>query len=167
MKPSLWRIGLLLLLAAALAAGFSQTALTRSVAAAPMPVTTPEPPMPEPPPSGDDSASGGSAQQPVRRADARLNDQPWASAAVYCTDDGIQVLGVDAQGNGYLAFTVSQRRIDRLGVSPNANIRLGASKGDFGEISLWRLSNGEFQLHAPGLPPETDKPYDFVFQGCS
>jgi hypothetical protein len=160
MQSRFLKIGFLLLLGAVIAVGVAQAPPTRSVAAAPLPITTPEPPAPV------EDTTSGSAPEPFHAADARLNDQPWASAAIYCTDDGIQVLGIDAQGNGYLAFTVSQSRIERLGVSPTANIRLGAAAGDFGDISLWRLSSGAFQLHAPGLPPETSKPYDFIFQGC-
>jgi hypothetical protein len=168
MRHSVLKIGLLVLFGAALAA-ISQASPARSVGASPLPVTTPEPPVPEPtlPTESEGFVMDERASQPFRANDARLNDQPWASAAVYCQQDGIQVLGIDAQGNGFLAFTVSRSRIDRLGISPTANIRLGASQGDFGEISLWRLSSGEFQLHAPGLPPETAKSYDFVFPGCS
>jgi hypothetical protein len=85
---------------------------------------------------------------------------------VYCHADGtIYIYGINEQARGYFSFEVSANVIDEVGV-PDTNTRLGAGFGTWGEISLWRLTSGEFQLHAPGLPPETSKAYDFVFKGC-
>lgn len=116
---------------------------------------------------GSSSQSSSVISHPFVPGDRRLNANPGASASVYCHNDGaIYVYGINEQARGYLSFEVSRGTIDDVGV-PRTNTMLGSGPGTWGEISLWRLTSGEFQLHAPGLPPETNKPYDFVFAGCA
>lgn len=117
--------------------------------------------------SSGSTDEGSSESRPFVPADHRLNGQAGASATVYCQEDGsIYVYGINELGRGFFSFRVSRDTIDEVGI-PATNTMLDSGPGTWGDISLWRLTSGEYQVHAPGLPPETAKPYDFVFDGCA
>jgi hypothetical protein len=117
--------------------------------------------------SSESTDESSDVSRPFVPGDQRLNAQAGASATVYCQENGsIYVYGINELGRGFFSFQVSRDRVEEVGI-PATNTMLASGLGTWGDISLWRLTSGEFQLHAPGLPPETAKPYDFVFEGCA
>lgn len=106
--------------------------------------------------------------------DNRLNsvsDAPYQTAAVYCgVENSIQVYGIRF-GEGYLAFLVTQDEIDAVGIPP-----IGASEDDMlikqtsdGQIRLYRLPTGEFQVNAPiddAIRGNLPNGYVFIWDGC-
>lgn len=85
--------------------------------------------------------------------------EPWRTAAIYCLTDGsIQIFRI-VNGQGELAFTVSRSRIMEVGI-PATNVLLDES----GNIRLYRLSSGNFQLNAP-LGGDLNG-YVKIWEGC-
>jgi len=88
-------------------------------------------------------------------ADGRLNDDACAGpAALYCTDNGLEVWDIDADGVGTLAFTFSGSF-----ETPTTNSLLMQA----GDVQLWQLDTGEFQVNADAGEGKT---YAFIFNGC-
>ena len=52
----------------------------------------------------------------------------------------------------------------RVSVSPDENVLV---EEGFNGITLWLLTTGEFQVNAPGLPPEESKIYVYIWDGCA
>jgi hypothetical protein len=101
--------------------------------------------------------------------DNRRNADASASAIVYCSEKDVHIYGVNKNSEGYLAFTFTADELEEaknLVTHQSQNIQLKSIKGDFGSISLWLLTSGQLQLHAAGLPPESYKFYDFIFEPC-
>jgi hypothetical protein len=86
-----------------------------------------------------------------------------ASATVYCKPGEIQVYGINELGQGYLALVVNADDLADVSVSPDENTLI---EEGFNGITLWLLTTGEFQVNAPGLPPEPEKTYVFIWNGC-
>jgi len=87
--------------------------------------------------------------------DDRINHEAIAGpVALYCTDNGLEVWDIDADGVGTLAFTYNGS-FD----IPAANTLLMSA----GDIQLWILDSGEFQVNADAGEGKT---YAFVFNGC-
>lgn len=98
--------------------------------------------------------------------DGRRNPEAWQSAAVYCQPGGrVDVYGINASGRGSLSLRVTKEQIDAVGI-PSVNTIIASAHGPLGEITLWRLTSGEFVVFAPGLPPDTGKTYHYVWGGC-
>jgi hypothetical protein len=64
---------------------------------------------------------------------------------------------------GSLLFVVTKAEIDEVG-TPAVNTVLGSGLGVRGEVALYRLASGQFQLVAPDTQP--NKVYSFIFNGC-
>ncbi|MBI1277536.1 MAG: hypothetical protein GC179_05365 [Anaerolineaceae bacterium] len=114
------------------------------------------------------SSSSNTPNQP-NFLDSRIDAyHPWQPVAAYCEDKMVKVYGIDANGNGYFAFAVTQEDIDKLGI-PKENTLLASSPSAFGgTIRLYKLKDtGELQINAPGLPPESWKEYVFTWAGCT
>jgi len=95
------------------------------------------------------------AAEPCLIDDGRINPETCAGpVALYCTDDGLEVWDIDADGVGSLAFTFSGD-FD----TPAVNTLLMSA----GDIQLWALDSGEFQVNAD---QGEGKIYAFVFNGC-
>lgn len=86
--------------------------------------------------------------------DGRVNAwEVGAPAVIYCSfsDDeqttftGIEVLDVNAEDNGELAMWVSADAINLVSDTPATNTLIAEENG----YSLYRLTNGDFQLFAP------------------
>jgi len=87
--------------------------------------------------------------------DGRINDESCAGpVALYCTDNALEVWAIDADGAGSLAFTFSGSF-----ETPATNTLLKK----VGDIELWQLDTGEFQVNADAGEGKT---YAFVFNGC-
>ncbi|MBI1277532.1 MAG: LysM peptidoglycan-binding domain-containing protein [Anaerolineaceae bacterium] len=112
------------------------------------------------------TAPNGNSQNPSF-TDGRVNNyDSSASAAIYCQNNGVTVYGIDIQGKGYFAFSVSNITINSFG-KPAQNVRLANGPSVFGgNIELYLLTNGQLQLNAPGLPPDTSKLYTYIWDGC-
>jgi len=87
--------------------------------------------------------------------DGRINSESCAGpVALYCGDDGLEVWDIDADGVGSLAFTFSGSF-----ETPTTNALLMSA----GDIQLWQLDTGEFQVNADAGEGKT---YAFIFNGC-
>ncbi|MDX2141677.1 MAG: hypothetical protein SF123_26555 [Chloroflexota bacterium] len=99
--------------------------------------------------------------------DARVNQQQFASAAIYCLSNGwLEVWAIDALGNGTQLFTSTLREINRVPLNPTVNTVIEQAQGPRGLIQLYRLTSGEFQLVSPGQASDSSKVYNFIFPGC-
>jgi hypothetical protein len=106
--------------------------------------------------------SGGAAFR-----DGRINQQAQASAALFCRDNGwIEVISIDARGQGQDLFVTTGREIARVLATPQVNTVIEQAQGPRGFIQLWRLTSGEFQLVSPGQGSDDSKVYNFIFPGC-
>jgi LysM repeat protein len=93
-----------------------------------------------------------STPQQFDPGDDRLNPDPVAPVAIYCRNAGIQVLAIDSNGQGHLAFFADFNEIARVGV-PSVNTLIDSGLG----FGLYRLTSGEFQLNGParsGIRPK-------------
>jgi hypothetical protein len=115
-----------------------------------------------PRPRSDDD-DGPPPGPPFIPGDDRINVEAQASATIYCKPGQLQVYGINEFGRGYLAMVVSPEEIAAAGVNPEQNTLI---EEGFNGITLWRLTTGEFQVNAPGLPPEPEKDYVFIWDGC-
>lgn len=95
--------------------------------------------------------------------DGRKNPDPWATAVLYCINNDMHVYDVNNDSQGSLLFVVTKAEIDELG-TPEDNTLLAAANGIRGQVALYRLASGEFQLIAPDTQP--GKMYTFIFNGC-
>lgn len=99
--------------------------------------------------------------------DGRINDggdQLAAPMAGYCTDDkGLEVWDISLEGVGTLDFTVNAEDITAaLAQAKEIGTHQLVGTGPL-DNQLWALTSGELQFHAPGLPGEEGKLYDFIF----
>lgn len=101
--------------------------------------------------------------------DSRVNsicDEPWQTAAVYCSADGsIDVYGI-TDSIGWLAFRATLSEIDAIGI-PDENAIIAQTAN--GRFRLYRLSSGEFQINAPmrdAMRGNLPNGYSFRFDGC-
>jgi hypothetical protein len=115
----------------------------------PPPARPTAPPLPPPGP-------------PFNPGDDRENREAWASVAIYCRGGEIHVYEIDDIKHGTLAFVATEEEIAAVGSTPEVNTVIDSA----GDIFLYRLTTGEFQVNAPGLPPEETKPYVFIWEGC-
>ncbi|MFW5691463.1 MAG: hypothetical protein ACOCXZ_03070 [Chloroflexota bacterium] len=104
---------------------------------------------------------------PLLFTDGRCNPDPQAPAVAYLYETGIVVYGVTLDGSAYPALVIDQAAIDAAGVPADAHALLGEATSVYGgTIQLWRLTSGEYQLHADELPPAADKVYNAIFETC-
>jgi hypothetical protein len=79
--------------------------------------------------------------------DERVNQEQWATAAIYCDDNGyLDIYTLDEDGAGTLVIREVYKELQALGI-PEVNT-LRAQSAD-GSVRLYRLSSGEWQLNAP------------------
>jgi LysM repeat protein len=108
-----------------------------------------------------DSAKKSSPCLPF--GDGRLNNNDFhQTAAVYCQSKpvpGIEIFRIIDGMKGESAIFVSAQQIANAGVSAS-NQLLGSAFG----ISLYRLSDGTYQVNAPGL--EAGHIYTFMWDTC-
>lgn len=90
---------------------------------------------------------------------------------VYCVDAERNVASSYAGGglllvnsDGQHLFFVPEADINAVPEFPDMNTLIAEGMGSYGPVSLWRLTNGRFELH--GLD-EHDKPYLFDWSGCA
>lgn len=102
-------------------------------------------------------------QTPLAFVDGRVNTDAWATAVVYCIAGDINIYAVDNESVGRLAFVVTEEEIAEVGV-PSETTVLDSFAGALGQVTLYRLSSGQFQVVAPDTQP--GKSYSFVFNGC-
>jgi hypothetical protein len=102
---------------------------------------------------------------PALFTDNRLNPDPAATAVAYCVRGNVQVYAIDTQSRGTLVINVPQAEINALEVEGSAVV-VASATGVYGEITLYKLSNGRLQVVAPALPPESFKGYTFSWPGC-
>lgn len=97
--------------------------------------------------------------------DPRMNPieyYPYQTAAIYCINGRIDIYAIDPiTSNGTLVIRVLPDEIAAVGI-PEINTLLDASPD--GNIRLYRLNTGEFQVNAP-LNNQRDG-YIFIWDGC-
>lgn len=93
--------------------------------------------------------------------DGRLNaSDAGATAALYCTADGLLALGIDEQSRGQFLYVVVIADLQAAlaqAAAANDNQQIIEADGQ----SLWALPSGELQLH------DSAGRYDFVFDGAA
>ena len=99
---------------------------------------------------------------PFVPGDDRVNVEAQASVAIYCRADGIHLFAIDSESHGELVLIVTTEEIAAVSATPDANTLIAS----VGNIQVWRLSNGQIQVNAPGLEPEPTKLYVFIWAGC-
>ena len=87
--------------------------------------------------------------------------EPWATAAVYCTDAGIDVYAIDADGHGTLVIRATPDDVQRVGIGEEPRL-IASSPDDM--IRLYRLDTGEFQVNSP-MDGDLNG-YVFIWDGC-
>lgn len=93
--------------------------------------------------------------------DGRINNMDqWATFAVYCPDDNIEVYAIDATGAGQIAFTTTPEEVAAVGVPTSGNAIIEEGRG----VTLYRLSSGEFQVVGPR--DAEWKTYNVMFTSC-
>ncbi len=111
-----------------------------------------------------DFEAGGPGGGVSCRNDGRENSlcwEPWATAAVYCQAGWIDVYRIHEDGRGTLAFQTTADEIAAAGL-PDFFTLLGQDEP--GNIRLYRLNTGEFQLNAP--LQDDPNGYAFIWPGC-
>jgi hypothetical protein len=103
----------------------------------------------------------GITPQPPLFDDDRINRDAFASAVMYCRGGGIHIYEISRGAGVNLLIVTGEQVAETAGADDN--VVIASFDGASGEISLWRLAGGQLQLVAPGLPPETDKPYIYRF----
>jgi hypothetical protein len=114
---------------------------------APRPATTAPRPRPGP---------------PFNPGDDRLNRVPWASVAIRCEGAEVHIYAINSQSQGELVLIATAEEIAAVSATPDVNTLIDST----GAIQLWRLTTGELQVNAPGLEPEPEKIYVFIWAGC-
>lgn|GEM_PF-2435151 len=98
---------------------------------------------------------------PFEPGDDRLNRQPGAPVAVYCTSlDSIAVYDVDEEGRGIAILDVQDTTLYSVPATPQENVIIQQNEG----YILWRLTSREYQVETP--PDAEGKIYLFVFNLC-
>lgn len=90
--------------------------------------------------------------------DGRIHPDAAAPFAAYCTEWGLHVYEVNADGQGWLAFAVDWDAIG--GEAPAENTLIAETEN----IRLYRLTSGELQLNAG--PDAEGKVYVLTWNGC-
>jgi hypothetical protein len=111
----------------------------------------------------DDTAScGGTSSSGPVFSDNRLNNNDaYETAAVYCEGDGSVQVYVTGSPKWILDFTASPADIAKVSTKPSQNTII--KQGNVAALS--RLTNGMFQVSAPGLNPK-DGNYTYSFPYC-
>lgn len=79
--------------------------------------------------------------------DGRVNQEQWATAAVYCVVNGnIDIYAISAAGLGTLIIREDWAALEALGIPAQNELR---AQSEDGSIRLYRLSSGEWQINAP------------------
>lgn len=93
--------------------------------------------------------------------DGRVNHlDKAAEAAIYCTNNGIEVYDLDWSGNGTFLFRTTFAELDQVPTVPAENTLIEGAPG----FGLYRLTSGELQLNGPA--DWQGKPYVFIWNGC-
>jgi len=104
-----------------------------------------------------------SENKPFDPGDNRVNREPWQSAAIYCRGGEVEVYGINGEGVGFQSLYATAEEIAAVGV-PDVNTLIKTGASAYGPpIRLYRLTTGEFQINAPGLPPEISKEYVHIW----
>ncbi len=90
--------------------------------------------------------------------DGRIHADAAAPFAVYCIEPGLQVYGVNDDGQGWLAFTVDSEAMNADAPDENTVI------AEAGNIRLYQLTSGDFQINAG--PDAEGKVYVLTWNGC-
>lgn len=79
--------------------------------------------------------------------DGRVNQQQWATAAVFCNVNGnLDIYAIDSAGVGRLVIRENWLALQALGVPEVNTLR---AQSEDGSVRLYRLSSGEWQVNAP------------------
>ncbi len=79
--------------------------------------------------------------------DGRINQEQWATAAVFCVVNGnIDIYAINASGVGSLVIREDWAALEALGIPAQNELR---AQSEDGSIRLYRLSSGEWQINAP------------------
>jgi hypothetical protein len=79
--------------------------------------------------------------------DGRVNQEQWATAAIFCVVNGnLDVYAIDAAGVGTLVIREDWKALEALGIPEVNTLR---AQSEDGNIRVYRLSSGEWQLNAP------------------
>jgi hypothetical protein len=98
---------------------------------------------------------------PFVPGDDRLNRQPGAPVAIYCTSlDSIGVYDVDEEGRGIAILDVQAETLYSVPATPQQNTVIQENNG----YILWRLPSREYMVETP--PDAEGKIYLFVFNLC-
>jgi hypothetical protein len=100
---------------------------------------------------------------PFNPSDDRVNREAWASVTIHCRSYGIHIYAIDSESNGTLVLIVTPEQIAAVETNPAQHTLIAS----VGSIELWRLTDGQMYVTAPGLAPEPEKPYIFVWAGCN
>lgn len=117
-------------------------------------------------PTATKPASSGTV--PFNPGDDRLNQRDLdagASAAVYCRSGDFHIYRINDQSQGMLALVVTKAQIDAVGVPVGANALIASADVPLGQIQVWRLTTGEFQLIAAPVRAGGEL-YVFIWQDC-
>lgn len=98
--------------------------------------------------------------------DFRINplvEDPYQPVAIYCEDNGrIDVYRINENSDGFLVLRASAEQIAAVGVQETNQLITASNDG---EVRLYRLSTGEFQVNAP-YEGNFDG-YVYIWGGCS
>ncbi len=110
-------------------------------------------------PCGQPVAGGGTSSL---FHDGRINNNDGAeTVAIYCRADGsIDILAIQPNGQGVLAFVALPSDIAQVPVRPSVNRAIKSALG----ATLYRLTTGELQVNR--AEERTGKMYAFIFNGC-
>lgn len=104
-------------------------------------------------------------------ADGRINSlarEPWQTVAIYCRPGGvIDIYAIDeTTSGGYLVIRATPADIAAVGVPSNANALIASSTD--GDVRLYRLTSGEFQVNAPAVlgGDLLRDGYVFIWESC-
>jgi hypothetical protein len=103
---------------------------------------------------------GGSGVTWFEPGDDRINRQAYAQAAIYCDADSssIRILGINDKGEGFELLNIAYA--DLPATPTDANVVIGQN----GNVTLYRLVTGEFQVSAG--PDAEGKSYVAVWDAC-
>jgi hypothetical protein len=105
---------------------------------------------------------------PFNPNDDRLNQRDLdrgASVAVYCGSGDFHFYRINDQSQGQLALVVTKAQIDAVGIPADHNALIASVDVPLGQIQVWRLTTGEFQLMAAPVHVGGE-PYVFTWRDC-
>jgi len=107
---------------------------------------------------GETSLGGANSSAFFNPQDGRIHPDAAAPFAAYCTEWGLHVYGVNADGQGWLAFTVDTETMNAE--TPAQNTVIAEAEN----IRLYQLTSGDFQINAG--PDAEGKVYVLAWNGC-